>query len=398
MTMMKHFEQLIKNRELPLIGSVLFVYMAVLFFQTDEQIELIKVGLFSLLMVCHGFNFYFRQKIYGKYHLLYFLSQSILIFLLAYVIGSGYKAAYLGLLPLIICQAIQLVETTSQVVIAILGFHSQYVLTVALFDGTEDLLMSIALFLLISTSVFTYYFIYDRLHESNETIRQLLLKLEATYQSLERAVSEKERQRLARDLHDTLAQSVAGMVMKLETLQYFVNEGDMVKCQAIASELTNQGKESLLDARNLIADLRTQVEEEPLLPMIEYELRTCFETVPHIIVKLQPLYLGMCPRQFNHQLRFMLREMLNNIKQHAQATQVIVTIDEDDDHIILSVKDNGIGFDYNKILMKKGHYGIKGLYERSRLINGYVIIDSKPPIGTTLTLIVPKGDEHSTYK
>lgn len=384
-------DRLIKDRELPLVGSLLFVYIAVLFFQTDQHMTPIHILGFLILAGCHGINYVFRERIYGKRLILYFISQGICIFLLAYSLGTNYKSVYLGLIPLILCQAISLLTSMITASYVIFFFYVEYIGTVLYVDGVAALFKDLSLLLLISASLFTYYYFYNRQLDTNKIQQVLQLQLEEAYQSLETAVKERERQRLARELHDTLAQSVAGMVMKLDAMDAFVRQGQIEKGLTISAELVKQGKNSLIETRNMIADLRAN--EDLLLTLSELlneEILNVFEQQEKIKIKIDIEHQPVIEQSVLHQVRFIIRELLQNVKKHAKATEIEIEITQDKEHCNIRIRDNGIGFDERDYLYHKGHYGIKGITERCSLIKGYIFIDSRHLEGTTVSVIIPK--------
>ncbi len=87
-----------------------------------------------------------------------------------------------------------------------------------------------------------------------------------------------------------------------------------------------------------------------------------------------------------------LQEILNNVKKHSKASKVKIDFQDKNENINLTIKDNGIGFDVDKVydyIYKSGRVGILGIRERVKIVGGQIKIDSKPKTGTTTLITIP---------
>ena len=100
-----------------------------------------------------------------------------------------------------------------------------------------------------------------------------------------------------------------------------------------------------------------------------------------------PPELNVSERNGEHALRC-VSEGLANVARHAWATQVWVSLGEENGHLLIKIRDNGRGFDAEDSI-EDGHYGLLGLRERARLANGELTVDSQPGAGTTLCMTIP---------
>ncbi len=392
-----------KSIELLIIGSVLFVYVATLFFQNRSNWNAKSIIGFSIIIIIHILNYIFREKIYKKQLAIYFVVQGIIIFILAYIIKTNYQAAYLGLIPLIIAQSLQLFRDKKKSLWVIFFYYMLYGATVIIYDGFNNLLYSIALLFLLSSAMIVYGYLYIRRLKDYEKTQSLLLELEKAYDTLEEMVRENERQKLARDIHDTLSQGLAGIVMKLEALSVSLEHKDYEKSKYISESSIVQGRQTLKEARRIIHDLRDHSDnQEELLTAIEQEV-DLFKKDSNIEVDVQQKGSLLVKPIIRKNIVFIIREILNNIKKHAMATNVSINCVVEEDNLYIRVSDNGIGFDIRNINRMYGHYGIKGMQERANIIKGQLIIDSQLKRGTTITLYVPRriegdrNDEQNTF-
>jgi NarL family two-component system sensor histidine kinase YdfH len=196
-----------------------------------------------------------------------------------------------------------------------------------------------------------------------------------------------ERARMARELHDTLAQGVAGMSLQLEALEASLEQGNVDKSLQIVSQVKNRARASLHDSRRAIADLRI-VPDRPdaLLEAIRDEADR-FSLATGVTCSLDlPPKLILQTSTMEHTLRC-VTESLSNIARHARARHVTIKISVVADQLTLQIRDDGVGFDPKHVPLS-GHYGLLGLRERARLIGGILDIDSSPGSGTNIRLTV----------
>jgi NarL family two-component system sensor histidine kinase YdfH len=194
-----------------------------------------------------------------------------------------------------------------------------------------------------------------------------------------------ERQRMARELHDTLAQGLVGLTMQLETIDSLLNRQRCEQARTIVQQAMTRSRAAITSARAAIADLRTEsAATGDLLAAIEAEAQhfTLATGIPCSCCLQTKL-----PGEYHEHLLRLTREGLTNIARHAQASQVWIRAGIENAMITLDIEDNGIGFDPAQVAT--GHYGLLGLRERARLMNSHLLIDSEPGRGTTVRLCLP---------
>ncbi|HLU08407.1 MAG TPA: GAF domain-containing sensor histidine kinase [Oceanobacillus sp.] len=196
-----------------------------------------------------------------------------------------------------------------------------------------------------------------------------------------------ERNRLAREIHDTLAQSLAGITLQLETADALMETQPDTARQAMRKALS-LSRASLEDARRSVLDLRAAPLErrslaEALEKLVqqyakEWKLKARFEAVGGD----RPL-----PIRVEAALYRIAQEALTNIARHAEADHLIVRYVATPDHVDLRIEDDGKGFDPDAIA--KDRFGLVGMNERTRLLGGKLDICSEPGGGTRLDIHIP---------
>jgi signal transduction histidine kinase len=231
----------------------------------------------------------------------------------------------------------------------------------------------------------------DEIGELGENLNQVAADLQTLLADKEQIAVLEERERMARELHDTLAQGVAGLVLQLEAVKHHLNEGEVSESQLIVAEASTQARDALRKARAAIDDLRAEALFAPEFVAAVARRTQKFSTTNNISCELDaqlPDSLLLPPATSLHARRA-LAEMLANVARHAEATTVRVKLRLAEDNCLqIEVVDDGAGFDV-AAAVRPGHYGIIGLKERARLTGGRFSIESSPESGTTALLRLP---------
>ncbi len=204
----------------------------------------------------------------------------------------------------------------------------------------------------------------------------------------EMAVSE-ERNLLAEELHDSIAQSLAFLNIQAQMLQDSLRREDMQEAEDELARIREGIQESYDDVRELLVHFRTRVVAGNVEIAIASALEK-FEGQTGIATELERRGEGReIPTQNAIQILHIVQEALSNVRKHARATQVKVIIERNGECVI-SVRDNGRGFDSDAAPDDGDvHVGIKIMRERAHRIGGQFDIQSKTGAGTTVTLKLP---------
>ncbi len=205
-----------------------------------------------------------------------------------------------------------------------------------------------------------------------------------------------ERTRIACEIHDGFVQILAGVNFKLDLCQQLIRKNPRASLATI-KESKAQLKLAIQEARQVIFNLRPlHYEKMDLIPGLTNYFSS-YQTQTHIVTKFtvtgdeQTLF----PRTKVFLFRI-IQEALSNVEKHAKADKVSIKLDMDIDLLRVTITDNGVGFDMEKVLRdpeKWDHFGIKGIMERARLVGGEGRVESTPGKGTKLIVEVPLGNK-----
>jgi two-component system nitrate/nitrite sensor histidine kinase NarX len=196
-----------------------------------------------------------------------------------------------------------------------------------------------------------------------------------------------ERTRLAREIHDGLAQTLAFLKIQSAQMQAYLQQGKLDKLESILLASHRTLSEAYQDARQAIDNLRS-VPESSVQEWIT-RVAVDFQQAAGIPVDTSALDLkyDLSPT-VQAQLIRIVQEALGNIRKHANASQVIIRGNVNNGEALLEVCDNGIGFEPGQISMA-ARYGLVGMRERADLIGAEFQIVSKPGNGTIIRLCLP---------
>ena len=201
-----------------------------------------------------------------------------------------------------------------------------------------------------------------------------------------------ERNRLAREIHDTLAQGLTAIALQLESAEALMEADDELfdhqrVRQRIGQALT-LARDNLKEARRSVVDLRAApLEDRTLVEAVEELARkTANEAGLKIKVKVIGSGGPLSPR-IEAGLYRIVQEALTNVVSHAEARNVEVVIEQASEQVALTIEDDGQGFDIEDVA--DGRFGLVGLNERARLLGGELTLESSTGVGTRLKVNVP---------
>lgn len=193
-----------------------------------------------------------------------------------------------------------------------------------------------------------------------------------------------ERQRLARELHDTLSQGLIGLKLQLEGIDALLALHQSAEAKAVVQQAMGHIQRTMSEARGAIDDLRALPDTaQSGMGAIEGVIQR-FTAATGIPCQTDLAILETLPTPFHETLLRVIGEGLTNIARHARASQVWIIACRIDEVVHLELCDDGIGFDPTAISEQPGHYGLLGLRERARLLHGNLEIQSKPGAGTCI--------------
>jgi two-component system NarL family sensor kinase len=208
-----------------------------------------------------------------------------------------------------------------------------------------------------------------------------------------RALAAEERNRLAREIHDTLAQGLAALTMQLEVADAIVGatgerdsraHGAVGRALTLARSTLEDARRSVLDLRDAPLDGRTLGEA---LGALAKTVSGTSEDQPAIEVMVAEHADDDLPAAVEGGLYRIAHQAVANAVRHAQPTRVVVSLTRDADHVRLRVEDDGIGFEPGAVPADR--FGLIGMRERAHLLGGTLAVESAPDIGTAIEVRVP---------
>ena len=238
--------------------------------------------------------------------------------------------------------------------------------------------------------VIGFLMVYMRLVRAHEQLATAHAQLAVSAERIEKLTLLTERQRLARELHDTLVQGVVGLTLQLETVDALLTEEHSRQAQEIVRQAMHRARATLATARGAIDDLRSATSNERTFrESVQGEIQR-FTTTAGIPCHAELTALPLFPPPLREQLLRVIGEGLANVARHAQAHSVWVRMLQEQAMLTIEVGDDGIGFDPTAATTLPGHYGLQGLVERARLLGGSLEIQSAPGKGTVLRFSLPQ--------
>lgn len=202
------------------------------------------------------------------------------------------------------------------------------------------------------------------------------------------AIAFSERQKLMRDLHDSVSQKLYGLVTLTEAAQATMETGAQIVPQEVLARIGENARQAVKEMRLFLYQMQpVDIEKEGLISVLHHRLAAVegradikAGLLADETIKLQP--------EKEMALYYIAQEALNNILRHARAANVVVTYRQTKKNVVLKISDDGIGFDVHKV--DHSGLGLANMKDRSDKINGNFKLHSRPGKGTIVTISLPR--------
>jgi len=217
------------------------------------------------------------------------------------------------------------------------------------------------------------------------------------YDEIRQIAVMEERNRMAREIHDTLAQGFSGIILQLEAAEQAL-DGDASAAERHLNQARSLARKSLAEARRSVWNLRPQaLEQLPLVEAIKQEVDKFRQSLG---VNVEFSISGTrcdLPPEVEASLLRIFQESLTNVRRHANATEVEVSLTFDESVVELSIRDNGVGFSPRTAgaEKKRDTFGLISMRERARGLGGTFEIQSRRGKGTLVKVVIPTSKEVS---
>lgn len=365
--------------------TVIMAAMAVVSFRNNPALKNNWLGfLFVILVIIHIIVHWnvirFIQKPAHKFF--YVVGQAALAFIIVQL--SANIGMVFTLYMALIGETIGFLGVNLRGMAAIAFYLALSMINFILFTSTASAVYWFATAIPIVVFVSLYVVLYTRQAEARERAQALADELGEYVARVEDLTITNERQRMARELHDTLSQGLAGLVLQLEAADAHLSSGRPERAREIVRQSMETARSVLGDARNAISDLRQESGELEQALRLEVSRFTEATGLPCTLSLdlSRPL-----PDPVRETVIRAVAESLTNIARHAKANSASVRIVAAENELTAGIRDDGIGFDPASVAA--GHYGLLGMQERARLNGGRLEVRSEAGAGTQLTLTLP---------
>jgi PAS domain S-box-containing protein len=229
---------------------------------------------------------------------------------------------------------------------------------------------------------------------AEKDVEQRLAEIQRLHQELQESQAQvveqqrmlarvEERQQLARDLHDSVNQSIHSLMLFSETLVVLLRKDKTREALEVAERIQYSGQQALKEIRLLLYKAQSAEigQNTDLIGTLKDRLNMVERRVGIKTEIIHPNDLeARCPISWNENLYWIIMEALNNSLKYAQAKRLTIRFDCANGRFELEIADDGIGFDPQQ--MRLGGFGMKSMYERAKLLGGSLSIDSSPGAGT----------------
>jgi ligand-binding sensor domain-containing protein/signal transduction histidine kinase len=199
-----------------------------------------------------------------------------------------------------------------------------------------------------------------------------------------------ERSRIAREIHDTLAQGFVAISVRLEMMSQMLRTGRVDNCREQLDETRGMVREGLAEARRSIWNLRTEGADAETLPArLARFVQEAVSRGTDAQLQTTGIYRPL-ERRVEDELQRIAQEAFTNAIRHSGGKTIRLRLNYVEDYVSLEVIDDGCGFDISQAASnKQGHFGLTGIRERAQQIGATVMLESKPGHGTTVRVEMP---------
>ena len=225
--------------------------------------------------------------------------------------------------------------------------------------------------------------------------QEMLEELESANQQLrdyaaqvEELAAVQERNRLARELHDSVTQTIFSMTLAAESSRILLKR-DPKQVEHQLNRLNELAQGALEEMRTLIHELRpAAVAEDGLIPALHKHVDSLKQR-DGLVVELDVHGDASIGRQQEEGLFRIVQESLNNVSKHARVDKALVTLQQNNGRVVLAVEDQGVGFDASAVPASAEHMGLSSIRERTEMLKGKLKVESSPGKGTRITVDIP---------
>ncbi len=282
------------------------------------------------------------------------------------------------------------------IVVFMIAISIMIIIGEGLIYAPEFIVVYVAAYILVGSYAFMLRQTEDAQKESQLLLGQLQqvnAQLQDYVAQVEELTTMKERNRLARELHDAVTQSIFSMTL-ITRSALILQDRDPTQVKDKLLQLQELAQEALQEMRGLIYQLRTfSVEEDGLYPVLQKFIEGV-NGRNNLQISLdsasQPLPLTPIQQQ---ELYRIIQEAVNNIVKHSQAGLASIQFEVMDTAVSVIVTDDGVGFEPTRLNNEGTHIGLDSMLERAEELGGTLAVNARPGAGTEIKVTVPIADQ-----
>lgn len=369
----------LERARLPITIMHLIVFIGVIFIQYMEGFSFKQLLSAFVLVAIYSAIHWYSNVLLPKLRAGYFYLLCLIIAVCAFIVPEASPIIMIGLMPIVMIQGAFYFDKLLQLIGLVVVYLIFYLYLMYAQFGMQFLWLFIVTFVVIILFMYMILYLFNQKEEE-------MLALHVANRKIKELTLQNERQRMARDLHDTLAQRLVGLILKIEVSEVYVAKSNVEEAEKILYSARIQAKESLEDIRQVIDGLRAQDLTKNFREKMSEELAQ-LQYLYRLTIDANIENIDVTPQQEVHLLSI-VKEAMTNVYKHADATTVRVKLTESAKVIQLIIEDNGNGM---KEASEFGHYGLLGMQERAEIMQADLQIVSKN--GVIITLTIPKSED-----
>ncbi|MFT9255397.1 sensor histidine kinase [Liquorilactobacillus hordei] len=306
--------------------------------------------------------------------------------------STSATAFLVGFLPIVIIEEITFIDNRKWLsIFSICYIVLLLFLEIIITDWESVFFMLEAIIAIVFVSKYYYSLIYNNYQKKIE-LQQLNVELNDAYREVTTLTTREVKQKLARDLHDTLVQDLIGINLQLALIENHVQKNDLSGTAKSLKDTQKLTKEAIISSRKTITEYRKIKDEDIKLTLkgkvIEkvqlLQKRYGLATNVNIAADLE------LPSKLLIDVVRMINEALINVVRHAETEEAQVDAYLKGEKLVIKISNNGIPFP-EKYQQRHDHYGLIGMRERAQSHNGDLKIWSTAEVGTIVLIEIPLG-------
>ena len=329
-----------------------------------------------------------RQKIRSeKVGIITTCFDSLWIFLIVFSTG-GSRTPFFFYFSFPVLSASLRWGTKGSVLVALVGVSLYGLVRFSMAAESFETPMGIDTLLVRSIYLIALAYIFGFVSDFEKRQNQRLLALSDT---AVKAAAIQERRRITYELHDGILQSLATIILRLESCRRRLLDSQK-ELRGEIEGIEDFTRNSMTEIRNFLAGKETQpLAPGTLIEKLRDELKFLQQSLGlEVILESEPEDPSL-PHYIEREVYYVLREGLTNVTKHSHASRVEIQITQSPDLLEASLKDNGVGFDQRN-QKNRGRLGLSGMEDRIKKIGGQLRIQSSPGLGTAVMMAMPLAE------